>query len=114
MLCEVLGVAKSSYYHWRTRQQREPSEHEKQSAELLKKIEVVFEKHKGRYGSPRVHAELKKQKVACSLGRVKRLMRRKGLCAASGKKYRAKYERCDLETRNLLLEQPRPTAINQV
>ena len=41
-------------------------------------------------------------------------MRREGLYAASGKKYRPKQERCALEVKNLLLEQPRPTAINQV
>ena len=114
MLCEVLGVARSSYYHWRARREREPSERERKNAELLEKIKGVFEKNKGRYGSPRIHAELKKKQVACSLGRVKRLMRREGLYAVSHKKHRATYERCDLETRNLLLEQPRPTAINQV
>ena len=83
MLCEVLSVARSSYYHWRARQQREPSEREKRNAELLAKIKAVFEKNKGRYGSPRVHAELKKQQVACSLGRIKRLTVRPALCPAS-------------------------------
>ncbi len=107
-------MARSSFYHWRARQEREPSERERKNAELLEKIKRVFEKHKGRYGSPRVHAELKKQHVACSLGRIKRLMRREGLYAVNNKKYRSKRERCDLETQNLLLEQPRPTAINQV
>jgi transposase InsO family protein len=109
-----LGVARSSYYHRRKCQHREPSEREQRNAELLEKIKAVFGKNKGRYGSPRVHAELKKQRVACSLGRVKRLMRREGLYATSNKKYRPKRECCDLETENLLLEQPRPTAINQV
>ena len=114
MLCEVLGVARSSYYHWRACRERAPSERERKNAELLEKIKAVFEKNKGRYGSPRVHAALKKQQVACSLGRVKRLMRREGLYALSGKKCHAKRERYDLETRNLLLEKPRPSAINQV
>ena len=107
-------MARSSYYHWRSRQKREPSERERKNAELLAKIKAVFEKNKGRYGSPRVHAELKKQQVACSLGRVKRLMRKEGLYAVSNKKHRAKHERCELETRNLLLDQPRPIAINQM
>ena len=107
-------MARSSYYHWRTRREREPSERERKNAELSEKIRAVFEKNKARYGSPRIHAELKKQQVACSLGRVKRLMRREGLYAISSKKVRTKRERCELETRNLLLEQPRPSAINQV
>ena len=114
MLCEVLGVARSSYYGWCNRQQREPSERERKNDELLAKIKGVFEKNKGRYGSPRIHAELKKQQIACSLGRVKRLMRREGLYAVSGKKDRSKHERCNLETRNLLLEKERPSAVNQV
>ena len=35
-------------------------------------------------------------------------MRKEGLYAVSHKKHRSKRERCELETRNLLLEQPRP------
>ena len=66
-------MARSSYYSWRTRQKREPSERERENAELLAKVKAVFEKNKARYGSPRVYAELRKQQVACSLGRVKRL-----------------------------------------
>ncbi len=73
MLCEVLSVTRSSYYHWRSHREREPSEREKRNAELLEKIKAVFERNKGRYGSPRVHAELKKQQITCSLGRVKRI-----------------------------------------
>ena len=114
MLRAVLDVARSGYYGWRKRRERGPSERERKNAELSEKVKAVFEKHKARYGSPRIHAELKKQQVTCSLGRVKRLMRREGLYATSNKKYRSKRERCDLETRNLLLEQPRPSAINQL
>lgn len=57
----MLGVAKSSYYYQRHRQLRPPSEREKANATLLEQIKAVFAKHKGRYGSPRVHAELKKR-----------------------------------------------------
>lgn len=115
MLCEVLGVPKSSYYHQQGRRQRLPSEREKQNATLLEQIKAVFDKNKGRYGSPRVHAELKKQQVGCSLGRVKRLMRREGLYAVSTPKYRPKRERPEVpETRNLLQEGLEITAINQL
>ncbi len=41
-------------------------------------------------------------------------MRREGFYAVSAKRYRSKRERCDLETKNLLLKRPRPTAINQI
>lgn len=86
------------------------------NAVLLERIREVFDKHKGRYGSPRVYAELKKQEVPCSLGRVKRLMRREGLYAVSTPKYRPKRERSEVtETRNLLLQEGfEVTAINQL
>jgi hypothetical protein len=56
LLCEVLAVPKSSYYHARQRRQV-PSEREKANATLLEQIKTVFTKHKGRYGSPRVRLE---------------------------------------------------------
>lgn len=75
----------------------------------------MFTKHKGRFGSPRIHAELKKQQVACSLGRVKRLMRRKGLYAVSTPRYRPKHKRSEVvETRNLLQEGLDITGIDQL
>ena len=52
MLCAVLGVARSSYYHWRARQKREPSEREKRNAALLEKIKAVFEKKQGALRQP--------------------------------------------------------------
>lgn len=115
ILCEVLAVPRSSYYHARQRRQA-PSEREKANLALLAQIKTVFSNHKGRYGSPRVHAELKRQQVACSLGRVKRLMRREGLYAVNTPKYRSKRERPEVtETRNLLLQDGLEiTAINQL
>ena len=107
-------MPKSRYYHARQRRQV-PSEREKANLALLEQIKTVFTKHKGRYGSPRVHAELNKQEVTCSLGRVKRLMRREGLYAVSTPKYCAKRERPEItETRNLLAEGLEITAINQL
>jgi len=115
LLCDVLDIPRSSYYHQRKRRSRPPSDRQKANLALLGQIEAVFTKHKGRYGSPRVHAELKKQQVACSLGRVKRLMRREGLYALSTPKYRSKRERPEItETRNLLAEGLEITAINQL
>lgn len=108
-------MPRSSYYHQLKRQQRLPSEREKANAALLKQIKTVFIRHKGRYGSPRVHAELKKQQVTCSLGRVKRLMRRESLYAVSTPKHRPKRERPEvIETRNLLHEGREITGINQL
>ncbi len=118
LLCDVLDIPRSSYYHQRKRRSRPPSDRQKANLALLEQIKTVFTKHKGRYGSPRVHAELKKQEVPCSLGRVKRLMRREGLeglYAVNTPKYRPKRERPEItETRNLLAEGFEITAIDQL
>lgn len=108
-------MPRSRYYQLLKQRQREPSKREKANSALLEQIKTVFTKHKGRYGSPRIQAELNKQRVACSLGRVKRLMRREGLYAVNTPKYRPKRERPEVtETRNLLQDNPEITAIDQL
>lgn len=116
MLCESMQVARSSFYAYLKRRSAEPSKRQKENEVLTETIKKLFEASKQRYGSPRIHAALHHQGERCSLGRVKRLMRREGLYAVSGKKFKPKRERvAKLETKNLLLEQNiRPTAINQV
>lgn len=54
---------------------------EQQEAELLVSIKEIYEESEKRYGSPRIHATLRKQQVVCSLTRVKKLMRREGIYA---------------------------------
>ena len=81
VLCEVLEVSESGYYGWRKRQEREsePSRHQKEDQELTARLESVFEQSRQTYGSPRIHAALRRQGVSCSRHRVARLMRKKGL-----------------------------------
>ena len=55
---------------------------------LVRKIKVIFQEHKGRYGSPRIYRELKKQKVSCSENRVARLMRMNKLRAKQRRKWK--------------------------
>jgi len=51
-LCDVLGVSRSGYYNWLN---RKPSNRQTANEQLLTEIEAVFNEHKGRYGSPRMH-----------------------------------------------------------
>lgn len=117
LMCQQFKVARSSYYAY-LKQNDEPSKREQENRVLLEKIKVIFEKHKKRYGSPRIHAVLKQQGETCSLGRVKRIMRAAGLYALSSKKYKPKQDKSEqvlLEKKNLLLNaENRPKAINQV
>jgi putative transposase len=77
-MCHVLGVSRSGYYAWR---QRPPSQREIANQVLIKHIREVFERSRQTYGSPRVHAELRRREIICSRHRVARLMCQHGLVA---------------------------------
>ena len=65
----------SGYHSWRS---RPISTHKTQDALLQQRIHEVYEKKKGRYGSPRIYAELHSEGVSVSRKRVARLMRAGG------------------------------------
>jgi putative transposase len=77
-----LHVPSSTYYRWR-RAEKEPCERHRQDAELTGKIRQVHEDSDGIYGSPRVHAVLKREGVHVGRKRVERLMREAGLAGIS-------------------------------
>ena len=76
-LCRVLGVSPSGYYAWR---KRKPSHRSEEDAQLLEIIKTIHDKSRKTYGSPRIHAELRrKYQIRCSRRRVARLMHEAGL-----------------------------------
>lgn len=77
-LCRVLRVSRSGYYRWR---QSSDGLRAREDRKLLVDIRAVYQKSRGRYGSPRVYRELKEQGVRCGKHRVERLMRKSGLQA---------------------------------
>src|SRR5258708_11210319 len=79
--CEALRVSRSGYYQWK---KAEPSQREREEAELVEQIRRVFAGNKGRYGSPRVREALRQDGIECGENRVARLMRENEL-AARGK-----------------------------
>ena len=114
LLCQLLKLPRSSYYA-SLKRSHDPGKREQANQVLGEKIKTIYEKNKRRYGSPRIHKALKHQGIRCSLGRVKRLMRKAGLYALQTRKHAPKQEKVgSLETKNLLLGQAKPTAINQV
>ena len=68
-LCEVLGVSTSGYY---AASKRLPSAHAEADKEMAVQIRRIHAAHRGRYGSPRVRAELKDRGVRCGRRRVAR------------------------------------------
>ena len=104
VLCRVLDVSKSGYYAWRG---RPISIRIRQDQQLSAQIRQVHQKSKGRYGAPRVHAELRAQGQRCGRKRVARLMRQAGLRGRGQRKYRVttNSEHAQPVAENLVLRQ---------
>lgn len=85
-LCALYGVTRAGYYAWR---QRGSSAHAVQDRILRQEIVRRFAVHQGRYGSPRLHRELRDAGRPVSRHRVARLMRAAGLRARVVRVYRA-------------------------
>ena len=55
-MCQVLDVSENGYYNWR---KRGKSKRKQDDEQLAERIEDAYEKNRGKYGSPRIHAALK-------------------------------------------------------
>jgi transposase InsO family protein len=77
-MCEVLEVSRAGYYAWRA---RPLCERVKDDRVLTEKIRTIQQAVKFRYGSPRVHQELRAQGAECGLHKVERLMHEHELAA---------------------------------
>ena len=112
----MLGVSRSGYYDYVNRNRKEATEHQEANKALNLKINSIYHEHKGRYGSPRIHATLKAEGEECSLGRVKRIMRKDGLAAKTIPKRKVKKSQQEVtDTHNLLADKAfKLLTINQV
>lgn len=86
VLCRVLGVSRSGFYAW---EHREPSASSTSDGRLAVRIAAIHKASGGRYGSPRVHAELAAEGVAVSRKRVARIMTELGLASLRKRRFKA-------------------------
>ena len=86
-LCRQLGVARSGFYAWRRRQEA-PGKRAAENARLTAEIQAVFQEHRGFYGSPRIHQELRAAGHPAGRHRVARLMQRAELKARTRRPFR--------------------------
>jgi putative transposase len=84
-LCEVLGVSRSGFYAW---QARPPAPRTQSDQRLAVEIAAVHAESRRRYGSPRVHAELRDRGRRVGRKRVARLMQAQGLRARPKRRFR--------------------------
>jgi putative transposase len=87
-LCQVLGVSRAGYYAWHRRQQQGPGPRAAADGALAQTIQQVHRASQARYGSPRIHAELRASGVRCSRKRVARLMRAQQLAGKRRRRFR--------------------------
>jgi transposase InsO family protein len=109
--CVALSVSRSGYYQWAGTEQSERAE---ANAELSKEIERIYHEHKGRYGSPRITQQLRKQGVTCGENRVARLMRENELAARGKKAFRPRTTTPGQGAAPNLIKELEPSAPNQV
>ena len=83
-MCDALEVSESGYHAWVV---RPPSEAQRRHARLVAAIETVHAEVRGRYGSPRMTAELNARGHACSKNTVAELMRRHGIRARAPRRF---------------------------
>ena len=84
-MCTFLEVSRQGFYAWC---RRTPSQRRLDDQSLVTHITAIHAGSRGRYGSPRVHAQLRKEGVRVGRKRVERLMREQGLEARRKRKFR--------------------------
>lgn len=88
-LCRVLAVPRrQGYYEWLASQ---PARQRRAQADddLAEDIRAIHARHQGRYGSPRVHKELREQGRPVNRKRVERIMRERGIAGITRRRRRS-------------------------
>jgi transposase InsO family protein len=80
-----MKVTRSGFYAWRRRPE---SKHAKTDRRLRTSVRAAFEASRRRYGSPRIHRDLREQGDRVSRKRVVRLMQEEGLQARPRKRFK--------------------------
>jgi putative transposase len=90
----VLETPTSTFYGWVARRHR-PSPREVEEVWLGEQIERIHKESGGTYGSPKVHAQLRREDICVSRKRVERLMRFHGLQGAFMRRHKRSSTRRD-------------------
>ncbi len=103
-MCHALQVGRSGYYAWRA---HPPSLRAQANQALLVDIQQLHLASRQTYGSPRIHAALRRKGLRCSRKRVARLMRLQGMAGKKARRYVPHTTQRDPSA------QPAPNRLNQ-
>ena len=84
-MCESLSLSRSGYYSWLKRKQ---SQRKREDGALKKRIEVLHQKSRGRYGYRPIYHHLKDEALGCGRDRTLRLMNELGLSGTHNKPFK--------------------------
>jgi putative transposase len=113
-MAHALEVTSSGFY---AHQHKPEGARRQQDHKLLARIQPIFKESRSTYGSPRIHAVLKRQGEPCSKNRVARLMRLNHLRARQKRRFVPRTTRSDHDlpiAPNWLAKVPAPDRPNQV
>lgn len=113
-LCAAFAVTRAGYLAWA---HREPSGRAQADTQLLTAITAIHAAHRGRYGAPRIHAELQAQGQRHGRKRIARLLRHaglRGLCSRRFVPRTTDSRHAHPIAPNHLATQPPPTGPNQI
>nr|WP_319606916.1 MULTISPECIES: IS3 family transposase [unclassified Wolbachia] len=105
-----VGFSASGYYKWTT---RKISSRESANKELLEAIQKIYQVSKCRYGTPKIHAELKALGKSCNLKTVQSIMQKNDIRAILKRKFKIKKQQTDnravapnILDQNFIVDQP--------
>ena len=71
-MCQVMGIARSGYYAWKSRILRDTKAEE---LKMVIKIKEIFNRFRKVYGTRKIVKELKRQGIIVNRKKVQRIMR---------------------------------------
>lgn len=87
-LCDLLHVSRSGFYDWRSRDKK-PNQRKLSQGLIDQSVKLAFTSNKERYGAPRLTTDLNESGFKVALNTVAASLKRQGLCAKAGRKFKA-------------------------